>query len=463
MRRRRPAAAPGPLRRPAGRNPRADPPVVDPIAVSEAFKRGEVIQSWDCPLSLLSKGDWVRFPKSKYEQGECDLAGRVKRIEVEGLSWEVIIQPTGTNSEDLLKYLTSVPDPEIRGHLCRRDCDQRRTSPNLVHLLKLQLIKEGEETTWENNLVAEDELRNLRAAQQEWQREVPGGSKEKKEKKSDSSSEGGKKKKKEKKKQKRREAKEKAKKLGGRAQATKPLEQLYSGTGLDPDPDRRASLRRKIKKKLRKDKESSTSAGSSSSSEADVKGQDVGMLDQRSKIQRIAELAPGVLTGEGLQAMKQNVLQASGTPWSVDDTSLPPLVTQYIRQFCLGKASPPVTRELLTLAAVCDHLLQGRVAESVDVAFQRIKSLELSLSGHSWITSQKVEILARPEAGIASRAEVQVAQREASLDYKAKGSSSSNFDKGGKGKAPGKSKDRDKGKGKDRGRGGNRDEGKKSG
>lgn len=180
---------------------------------------------------------------------------------------------------------------------------------------------------------------------------------------------------------------------------------------------------------------------------------------KQSKIQRIAEAAPGLLSSEGLQAMKSHLLQASGTPWEVDDASLPPIVLQYVRQMCHPRASPPVAREMSTLATLSDQVLMGRPAEALDIALQRLKSLEMGLSGHSWVTAQRVELLARTEQGIAGRGEVQVAQKEAQLDAKAKGGAS-NSEKGQKGKDGGKGKDRGKGKGKTKG--GSKEEGKKN-
>lgn len=387
-----------------------------------------------------------------------DLAGKVKNIQVEGTSWEVLLVPTGSQSEEVVKYCASLDKPVLRLHLCRLDCDKKRTSPDLVHLSTVQKIGGGEAVTWESNLEGVDELAGLRAAQEAWPGDRP---KEKKEKddRSTSSSTKKKKKRKEKKKQKKKESKEKEKKLGGKLNAIKPLEALYSGTGLDPLPERRRLLRKRVKKRLKKEKESS-SGGSSSTSGEESEHFEMSMLEQRSKIQKISELAPGLLTSEGVQNMKHHVLQANGTPWGIEDTSLPPLVLQYVRQFCLAKASPPLMRELQTLATICDLLLQGRASESIDVAFQRVKSLELSLAGHHWVTAQKVELLRGPDVGIAGRGEVELAQKEARLDLKAKGSASSS-EKGGKGKATGKGKEREKGKGKDKAKGSSKEEGKK--
>ena len=92
---------------------------------------------------------------------------------------------------------------------------------------------------------------------------------------------------------------------------------------------------------------------------------------------------------------------------AIDKESLPPLGSVYVRQHCVPKASAPMARELLTLAAVCDCLPQARPAEATDTAIQRVKALELMMSGQSWMTSQKLEIIPGPEPGVATRAELQ--------------------------------------------------------
>lgn len=460
MQRRRPGAAPGTLRRPAVRREVAPPlPGPDPIAVADKFNRGEEISSAECPLSLLKAGDWIRINKAKYEKADCKVAGKVVRIEVEGTSWEVVLTTTGTDSEELLKVVTALDRPHIRGHLCRVDCDQSRTNANLIHILTLQKIADSSGLTWEVNCELPDELSHLRAAHDQWR----GAKKaEKAEGEASSSASRGskKKKKKAKKKEKKKTRKELSKKMGGRANAQKELAHLFDGTGLDPKPDRRRYLLKRMKKRLKKELPSSSTSSSSSSSNHELEIE-VNMLDERSKIQRIAQMAPGVLTAEGLRAMKEMVLQANGTPWALDQDSLPPLVTQYVRQQCLTKASGAMAREMLTHATVCDYLLQGRVAEAIDSAFQRVKALEVQVSGQSWITAQKLEVIPAIDTGLASRAELQVAQRETHLDQKAKGSSTTP-DRGDKGKGYGKGKNKDRQKGKDAAKEGGKDGKKRS-
>lgn len=289
-----------------------------------------------------------------------------------------------------------------------------------------------------------DELPDLRASQEKWEKRAKPAPEGEKEGSSSSSDKSKKKKKAKKKKEKKKLKKEKRKSMGGRTNATKPLESLFKGTGLDPSAENRRILLRKVKKKMKKDKGSSSSSSSTGSVVSDSEVEQ-SMLEERSKIRRLADLAPGVLASEGLRVMKDHVLTANGTPWGVDKTSLPPIVTQYIKQQCMGKATAPMGRELLTLAAVADCLLQGRVAEGTDILFQRVKSLEQMMAGQSWMLSQKLEILPGPDVGIASRAELQAAQRERRLDDQTKAPAALGERNKGKGQGKSKEKEREKG------------------
>ena len=96
--------------------------------------------------------------------------------------------------------------------------------------------------------------------------------------------------------------------------AKKKLEDLFSGTGLDPDAKQRKVLLRKTKKRLKKMRSSSSSSGSSSTSSSSLEVETDHLLEDKSRIQRIALLAPGLLTMQGVQNMKENINQAGGTP-----------------------------------------------------------------------------------------------------------------------------------------------------
>lgn len=454
------AAAPrGPrLRRPAAAAAKVEPrrrlrrPPAVGETVEEKFNRGEEVACEDIQLHWLKPGDWIQVAKGVYGGEEATLAGKVQRVLVEGEQRELEAILTGTRLESLLRYASGHTPALVRIHLCSPSCDQLRVNPDLIHTRALQRLEAASPKTWEENLLGVDELQPLRAHHDSWRAKQPPGEEESK---SSGSKEKTKKKKKEDDKKSDgksgKKKKKKKKKVGGRLIAKKKLEDVFSGTGLDPDQKQRRILLHKTKKRLRKTKSSSSSSGSSSSSSSSLlEAQD--LLDDKSKIQRLAILAPGLLAMQGVTKMKENINQAGGTPWGLDDSSIPPISLQYTRQFLLPRASQAMSRELLTLSHVLDYLLQGRCAEAADAACQRLKALEMVQQGQNWATAAKVEVVSGMEPTVASRPEVQIAAKEAQLDAKAKGSSWSSEGKG-KAKGSGKSKGKDKDKGKAGGRG----------
>ena len=183
------------------------------------------------------------------------------------------------------------------------------------------------------------------------------------------------------------------------------------------------------------------------------------ILEDRSKIQKIATIGPGVLNRGGTP--EHEAICASdrgGLTWAMDEDSLPPVMMQYARMHLAPRASGGLLKEVLTLSFIGDLLLQGRPQRKPSTHYpQRLKSLELVIAGTPWSTAQKVEITPNLEAMISTRAELQVAQKESKLDSQAKGSSGA-WDKT-KGKSKGK--DKEKGKG-EKGKGKAKEEPRKS-
>ena len=259
--------------------------------------------------------------------------------------------------------------------------------------------------------------------------------------------------KKKKTKKKKKEKKEK-KKIGGKAIAKKNPKDLYQGTGLDPDHKVRKKLTKKVKRLLKKAKDSS-SGGSGDSSDTSEEDLDEEVLEDRSKMKRISQLGPGLLAAQSLKAMGEFVVQASGSTWAWDENTLAPIMSQYVRQHLTSKSSGGLLREAVSLAYISDLLIQARPAEALDCAAQRLKALELMMTGHTWGTAQKVELVPNIEPLISTRAEVQAAQKEARLEGQIKPQHS-----GGE-KPKGKQKGKDKGK-QDKGKGKAKDDGKKA-
>ena len=84
----------------------------------------------------------------------------------------------------------------------------------------------------------------------------------------------------------------------------------------------------------------------------------------------------------------------------------------YYRQQLYGKVSPPVARELITLATCADQLLKGKVANCVDVLLQRFKSIEATAGGTHWSVAQRMEVPLAEAAQVAQKGEIKNAQRD---------------------------------------------------
>ena len=448
---RRPALAKAALRRPA-----AEAPVREARgSAADRWSRGEELLSTEFAPGLFGSGSWLKSTQATYFEAPCEFAGKVDKVVLEDNGAELVLTLTGTSTEELLKYASGIHPPVIRAHLCGAGCDQKRSNQDLVHLSRFKQVVGDQPKTWEENLKEDDVNRELRRKQEEWERrqERPG---QEGEERSVSRAREDKKKKIEKTKAKKKERRERLKKIGGKAVAKKHPQDLFGGTGLDPDAKIRRRVKKKAKRKLKKSKTSSSSSSQSSSSSSSVDGSR-GLLEDRNKVQRLAEVAPGVLTEESLQYMKGYVLQASGSTWAMDTEALPPIASQYVRSFIAPRSSGGILREAVSLAHCLDLLLLGRAAECADALNQRLKSLELTIAGQPWATSQKIEVVPQLEASMASRAELQVAQKEARLDGQTKGQTAS-WEKG-----KGKTKTKDKDKGREKGKGGkNKEEGKKS-
>ena len=165
---RRPAAAGAALRRPAAAVEAPPERGRRRLDFGAAYNRGEVVKASELAPALLDKGHWLVSEESKYFEEDCKWAGKVVRVTLEAGEAEVQVEVTGTQSEALLKFASSKSPPIIRAHLCKEDCDQKRSNPDLVHLKSFRKV--AEEKTWETNLVLADENAPLRRAQEAWSR-----------------------------------------------------------------------------------------------------------------------------------------------------------------------------------------------------------------------------------------------------------------------------------------------------
>lgn len=445
---RRPAAKAG-LRRPAAAVGAGHK------SPQERWERGEEVKSKEYSPGLVGSGDWFKSVHAVYFEKECEIAGHIQRVILDRDQVEFSTLLTGTSTEEVLRVATGLQPPVFRVHVCGPTCDQKRSNQDLIHLISFKKVPPPGERKWEENLKDTDENPELRRRQEEWvaQQKAAEGDQR------DSSHSRASSKKKKKKRSKEKKARKKAQqgRIGGKTVAKKKLVDLYSGTGLDPDPKVRRKLQRQMRKRLKRG-QGSTSTSSSTSSGTSEGKEDDELLEDRSKIQKLADHGPGLLAAAVIRNMKPFVVQTTGGTWDLDMDSLPPIMSQYARCYLSPRSSGGLLREAYTLAHIGDLLLMARPAEALDALGQRLKSLELMIGGQHWSTAQRVEVVPPMEATMSSRAELQLAQKEANLDSRIKGTGSQ-WEKG-KGKT--KTKEREKGKEKGKGSGKQKDEGKKS-
>jgi len=75
-----------------------------------------------------------------------------------------------------------------------------------------------------------------------------------------------------------------------------------------------------------------------------------------------------------------------------------------------------------TLALIGDHLLCGRLLESMDVVCQRIKALEAFEASGNWEAARWLELLPPQDVGVTPRNELRDAQKEQILEEQVRGS-----------------------------------------
>eukprot|EP00435_Cladocopium_sp_Y103_P038598 s373_g10.t1 len=446
--RRRPAAAPQPRRRPAARAPEAGAENME-----EEYKAGHQVAAVQVPPGVYQRGDWILIDEGVYFKQVIQAAGRVTREQIDSGERELHLELTGTKNEDLLKFATGQGQGLCRVHLCRDSCDQAWENPDLVHCRRLRKLPEGGEKSWEINLLQERETGLLRADHERWQKEE-----EDKRKRGHSSSTSKDKKAKKKKKKRKKEDKapvgekespeRKKARVGSKAHAQKTLEACFGNTGLDPNQRVRLKVARHAKRALRKSRDTSSSTSSGSSSHASS-GDEMTLLEDRSKIHRLADRAPGVLTASSIKTMATYLTQVTSTGWDQGTGKVPPLLSLYARVYVSNKLTGGLLREFMTLSHASDLLLQGRISEGLDTMIQRLKSLEMVGNGANWQLAQKIELIPALEAGMTTRQEHQVARRENRLDQQVKGQPSFSTDKG-KGKTKGKTSEKGKDKGKNK-------------
>ena len=443
---RRPAAAARPDRRRRG--------VLRPAAHHEDVgAAGEGALAWD-----PSVGDLVIAEGAHYYGAACRFTGRILKDSRDAAGRHLAIRLHGTDHEPLLTWATGASAP-ARVHLCPEGCSRESEGPGLLHCNDLRSIKSLEELVgvpWRDVLLegrpkAEDELAGLRSRMDGIGGPSPGAVAavaeiEEKEKKEKAEKEKKKSKKKKKKKRKRgrssrsrsegsKKEKERKKKAdGGRSPVSSSSttsssstvefkavsqEELFRGSGLDPNIKTRRKQRRRAQRLARRShhqKDESKSASSDDGRELGLKGDQV--FGEPQRIRAIALQYPGVLSAQAIDQMQDLLVQELGQDrhregqWSAT-------YLRYFRQTLFRKMSGPMCREAQTLATIGDQLLKGLVPGALDTLTQRLKSLEAQSTGLAWTSSQRMDLLPPDGASLSSRQELTIAASEHRAEVKA--------------------------------------------
>lgn len=188
---------------------------------------------------------------------------------------------------------------------------------------------------------------------------------------------------------------------------------------LDPNAESRSELLKKAKrlggKESKKRKRSSSEDGSSSSSSTESEGEEFGegLFEARKRALRLTQRCPGCLAAQTVANMKEALLTQSGTLYSQNRRSLPPIFSQYYRLEMQPLCSPSMSQELLTLCQGADLLLRGHPARALDLLAQRTKALDQQIRGGHWTVARQMELVSADSAGLSKAPEGQEAAKPA--------------------------------------------------
>ena len=198
---------------------------------------------------------------------------------------------------------------------------------------------------------------------------------------------------------------------------------------MDPSSKRRNKVLKKAKRlgrgKKKKKKKGSGSGDSqeesSSSGSSSTYVDEGGLFENERKLKQIWSRYPGALSAHSVTEAKNQLVTAAGTVWSVDRTSLPPVMTQYVRQCVIPGTSAPMGQEILSIAQAIDGLILGKVASSLDILCQRLKSLESLSRGNHWSVGRQLELIRLDQAGLTDEAEARAAAKQAREEERLRG------------------------------------------
>lgn len=439
-----------------------------PAAGGEAGDAGDEAGEIDCSQISLEECQnlkEVEVVSGSYWEAPLKAALRVSEVKLKDGQKMIGAQVLGTQCEGLLKWASGQPDRVVRGHLCPKDCPGTPHEDGLLHIRKLRRLEAAREE-WMTNMLpeerrgpGEDELAELRADKRKHHQDTRGEGVRGLEKASESPPR--KRRKTEKKRSRSRRGRSSRFKLEGR----KDIAVVLGATGADPNPKMRRKCRKKAARIARRKSKGSSgeSTGSSSGSTSSL-SEDRALFGSMNRVHTIGRRLPGVLLTAALEEASDALVTQEGGIYDVQGGTLPPLFSRYFKQNLATKMSPAMRREAQTLAHMLDLGLRGRVAECLDVGAQRLKALEMMMSGVHYTVAQQTELLPKEEISMSSVPEFTEAARRAREDGRARLEASRPY--GTRGSAGAKSEEWVKGggkKGQPKGKGGKSDQKKGDG
>ena len=382
----------------------------------------------DVSLANLANFEKVHLKDASYYHRAVELCGKIRGGRTEGSETFLEMEVTGVKDEELLRLLSGKKHPRLQVHACPAGCGNELSGADIIHAEFFDEVK-GAPEDWMSNLVkvvehveSEDENAKLRERherrdKEEGRKKSPRVSKESKKKKKKKEKDGGG----------RGDSPPEDKGEEELETGQKALKALYGGTGLDPSSEKRAKILSKARKlgqksKKKKGKKGSDSSDSqskdSSSSSSSLPGEEVSLFGNERKLKEIWMRYPGALACVSVKEAKSALVTAAGTGWAQDRASIPPIMTQYVRQTVMNGMSPAMAQEVLSVAQSIDLLLQAKPAACLDLLCQRLKSLESLGRGNHWSVGRMLELVRVEHTGLADDAEALSAARAAKEEEK---------------------------------------------
>ena len=207
------------------------------------------------------------------------------------------------------------------------------------------------------------------------------------------------------------------KKIRGRARVRDMVKKstwTWKGSSLDPAFKRpRIGLKRKRKR--------SSSSGSSEATLSLEESDQEDLFPEEAQARHIARKCPGLLTRYAIKEARKRLLTGMGES---EESQTPKAVfVKYYRQVIAhAGASTPMKREYLTLATCLDAMLDGNILKSLDVAVQRLKSVEQISQGVPAQLANRLELIPAEVSTLASTEESRTAAQEQKREEKVRSS-----------------------------------------